>query len=150
MVFIYVHYGEVWECLQKDLCITSSDSHTENYLLSDLDFQLLLTFHGFFNAWSLILGMGGSKYFCYQAQPLTKRIKEKYISLPLLKYFFKKLPYSESSSIEYFKFQTNQHIGLSTEGLDKKHALNIYPLGDLPSSAFTETRNQRKMREGIC
>lgn len=44
-------FWRVWECLQKDSRITSRDSYTENCLLSNTGFHLLLTFwsfHGFF------------------------------------------------------------------------------------------------------
>jgi len=46
--------------------------------------------------------------------------------------------------MEYLRFRPT-NIGLSTEGLDKKDALNIYALDDLPSNALTEIRNQRKI-----
>lgn len=51
----------------------------------------------------------------------------------------------------YSRFRpTNQHIKLSSGGLDKEDALNIYPLRGLPSTAFTETQNQREVRECVC
>lgn len=66
--------------------------------------------------------------------------------------FLNKLTCSENNnSVVYSRFRpTNQHIKPSNRGLDKQDALNVYPLCGLPSVAFTETQNQREVRECVC
>lgn len=140
----------MWECLQKDSHITSSDSYTENCLLSDTGFHLLLTFwsfHGFFmpEAWfwewkGADISVTGLSYW------------KEIVLCPNQNIFLEKLIYSENNnSMVHSKFRkTRQHIKLSNGGLvSKMHWIIIHCVAFLQLCSL-RYRTRRKLRECMC